>query len=94
LRYWGRYPFFNWYFIYPRIKYLCNRLLVKNSWRYWGRLEFNLQVQHIPNLAKVLSGDGGVVTASCLYFLVTASIRTVGEGCAVSPFGEFLGLVK
>jgi hypothetical protein len=37
---------------------------------------------HTPNLinlAKVLGGDGGVVTTSCLYFLVTASIRTVGE---------------
>jgi hypothetical protein len=33
------------------------------------------------DIAKVLGGDGGVVTTSCLYFLVTASIRTVGEGC-------------
>ncbi len=46
------------------------------------------------NLAKVLSGDGGIVTAFCLYFLVTTSIRCIGEGCAVSSFGEFLGLVK
>ncbi len=46
------------------------------------------------NLAKVLSGDGGIVTAFCLYFLVTTSIRGIGEGCAVSSFGEFLGLVK
>jgi ankyrin repeat protein len=33
------------------------------------------------NLAKVLSGDGGIVTAFCLYFLVTTSIRGIGEGC-------------
>ena len=46
------------------------------------------------NLAKVLSGDGGVVTASCLYFLVTASIRTVGEGCAVFAFGKTFWFVE
>jgi hypothetical protein len=38
---------------------------------------------------EVLSGDGGVVATSCLHFLVTASIGTVGEGCRVCAFSEF-----
>jgi hypothetical protein len=41
-----------------------------------------------------LSGDGGVITTSCLHFLVTASIRTVGEGCRVCAFSELLWFVE
>jgi hypothetical protein len=43
---------------------------------------------------EVLSGDGGVITTSCLYFLVTASIGTVGEGCRVCAFSELLWFVE
>jgi hypothetical protein len=42
-------------------------------------LSIGVLFDFLINLAKVLGGDGGVVTASCLYFLVTASIRTVGD---------------
>jgi hypothetical protein len=42
------------------------------------------------DFTEVLSGDGGVVATSCLHFLVTASIRTVGEGCRVCAFSELL----
>ncbi|CAC9443744.1 hypothetical protein, partial [uncultured Gammaproteobacteria bacterium] len=31
MRYWGRYPFFNWYFIYPKIKCLCSRIFVRHD---------------------------------------------------------------
>jgi hypothetical protein len=34
------------------------------------------------------------VTTSCLYFLVTASIGTVGEGCRVCAFNELLWFVE
>jgi hypothetical protein len=38
----------------------------------------NVLLDFLINLAKVLSGDGGVVTASCLYFLVNLmSVITV-----------------
>jgi hypothetical protein len=43
-------------------------------------------------ITEVLSGDGGVVATSCLHFLVTASIGTVGEGCRVCAFSELLWL--
>jgi hypothetical protein len=39
-------------------------------------------------------GDGGVITTSCLHFLVTASIGTVGEGCRVCAFSELLWFVE
>jgi hypothetical protein len=46
------------------------------------------------DFTEVLSGDGGVVATSCLHFLVTASIGTVGEGCRVCAFSELLWFVE
>jgi hypothetical protein len=40
------------------------------------------------DFTEVLSGDDGGVATSCLHFLVTASIRAVGEGCRVCAFSE------
>jgi hypothetical protein len=51
----------------------------KGDWRVSDPLRIGILFDFLIDFTEVLSGDGGVITTSCLHFLVTASIRTVGE---------------
>jgi hypothetical protein len=51
-------------------------------------LSIGILFDFLIDFTEVLSGDGGVVATSCLHFLVTTSIRAVGEGCRVCAFSE------
>jgi hypothetical protein len=53
-------------------------------------LSIGILFDFLIDFTEVLSGDGGVVATSCLHFLVTTSIRAVGEGCRVCAFSELL----
>jgi hypothetical protein len=46
MRYWGRYPFFNWYFIYPKIKIKKARIFLNNDFSLCRQLQLthNLKV--------------------------------------------------
>jgi hypothetical protein len=63
--------------IVERMSYAAFGERRKGDWRVSDPL-----LPIIPALTN--RGDGGVVATSCLHFLVTTSIRAVGEGCRVS----------